>query len=117
MIGDTGAAPSHPFPGPKPAGWIDPFDKRNQIQRRGPLSAISTGTKPRPDPWPLDFCIWLGSEEFGNNRRYILKSVGSTWLGDDATINEGISEWLNSLQQRVTRSPKESSPGLTEATR
>ena len=82
-------APSYPFSGPKPVGWESPFDTPNRRLPRT-YASVDMGRKPRPDPWPLDFCIWLGSEEFGNNRRYILKSVDSTWLGEDATINEDL---------------------------
>jgi hypothetical protein len=112
----TSTAPSYPFSGPKPAGWENPFDTPNRRKPRM-YASVDMGVQPRPNPWPIEFCMWLMSDEFGNSRRYILKSVGSTWLGYDATINEGISEWLNSLQQRVTRSRKGSLPGQTEATR
>ena len=97
MIG-TGATPSYPFPGPKPSDWVDPFDQANRRKPRT-YASVDMGIQPRPDPWPLDFCIWLQSQEFGNNRRHVLRLAGATWLGDyiptTDTLIGGVAKWLN----------------------
>jgi hypothetical protein len=34
----------------------------------------------KPVLYPLDFCKWLQSEEFGVNRRALLEGCGACWL-------------------------------------
>ena len=117
----TSTAPSYPFPGPKPAEWEDPFSNANRRKPRT-YASVDMGVQPRPNPWPIEFCMWLQSQEFGNNRRHILQLTGARWIGDDpvptsATLVEGVVKWLNSLQQRVTRSRKGNLPDQIAAIR
>jgi hypothetical protein len=87
-----------PLTDPKPAGWIDPFEfVTNRKPRR--YATVNMG-EIRPDPWPLDFCMWLGSELFFSNRRHILQMTGATWIGEDpvptnGTLAQGLETWLS----------------------
>ena len=94
----TSTAPSYPFPGPKPAEWEDPFGNANRRKPRT-YASVDMGVQPRPNPWPIEFCMWLQSQEFGNNRRHILQLTGARWLSDDpvpttGTLVEGVVSWL-----------------------
>ena len=77
----TSTAPSYPFPGPKPAEWEDPFSNANRRKPRT-YASVDMGVQPRPNPWPLGFCIWLVSDSFGKDRIRIIESAGGTWLGE-----------------------------------
>ena len=91
-------APDYPFPGPKPAEWEDPFSNANRRKPRT-YASVDMGVQPRPNPWPIEFCMWLQSQEFGNNRRHILQLTGARWLSDDPvpttdTLVGGVVSWL-----------------------
>jgi len=87
------------YGGPKPKDWVSPTDD-DPVRRRKPrtFATVNLG-EIRPDPWPLDFCCWLQSEEFGNNRRHILQLTGARWIGEDevptdGTLSSGVTSWL-----------------------
>ena len=93
--------PIDPLPGPKPKDWEPPFLHN---QRKPRVYAAPQKPEIRPDPWPLDFCMWLQSNEFGNNRRHILQLTGARWIGEDevptnGTIPRGIFKWLTRLHR------------------
>jgi hypothetical protein len=49
--------------------------------RRKPRVFSSANPTESPEmPYPVDFCIWLQSEGFGNNRRALIEACGGTWL-------------------------------------
>jgi hypothetical protein len=61
------------------------------IERKASEDDIANKRKPRTfssanltvsnkTPYHLDFCQWLQSESFGNNRRLLLLTSGATWL-------------------------------------
>ena len=82
-----------PLTDPKPKDWEPP------ATRRKPRMSVTVQTgEIRPDPFPLDFCMWLQSTEFGNNRQHILLLTGSRWLGEhsvpNGTLIQGVMRWL-----------------------
>ena len=103
---DSGIAPAqigYPFFGAKPKDWVGPFDQANRRKPRT-FATVDMGAR-RPDPWPLNFCMWLQSNEFGNTRRHILQLTGARWIGDDPvqttdTLVGGVVKWLTGLRER-----------------
>ena len=55
-------------------------DIANRRKPRMYSSANLTGSP--STPYHLDFCQWLQSDSFGDNRRLLLTRTGATWLGD-----------------------------------
>jgi hypothetical protein len=102
-LDSTGVQRAGPFPGltaPKPKDWELPFLHN---QRKPRVYAAPQKPEIRPDPWPLDFCMWLQSNEFGNNRRHILQLTGARWIGEDevptnGTLVRGVVRWLTGLR-------------------
>ena len=90
---------------PKPTSWVGPFDEANRRKPRT-YTTLDLTKKTEPPPWPLDFCMWLQSEEFGNNRRHILQLTGATWIGVEEvpttdTIIRGVVKWLTGLRAQL----------------
>ena len=87
------------FLDPKPKSWEPPANRRKP-------RTYSTADAGQCDPseWPIEFCMWLQSNEFGNNRRHILQFCGAKWLGEEVpasdTIFGGVQKWLNSTLRR-----------------
>ena len=53
----------------------------NFVNRRKPRMFASENPVSSPEtPYHLDFCAWLQSEAFGNNRRALIEACGGTWL-------------------------------------
>ena len=82
-----------PLADPKPKDWEPPANRRKPRQ----FATVQMG-EVRPDPFPLDFCMWLQSTEFGNNRQHILLLTGARWLGEtqlpNGTLIQGVLQWL-----------------------
>ena len=83
----------------KPKDWEPPVNRRKPRQ----FATVQMG-EVRPDPFPLDFCMWLQSNEFGNNRQHILLLSGARWLGEhsvpNGTLLQGVTKWLTGLKAR-----------------
>jgi hypothetical protein len=91
-----------PLTDPKPWGWVGPMEEDLSTRRKPRRYATVDVGKCEPCPWPLDFCMWLGSELFFSNRRHILQMTGATWIGDDpvptnGTLAQGLETWLKSV--------------------
>src|SRR5271166_5508173 len=95
----------------KPKDWEPPVNRRKPRQ----FATVQMG-EVRAEPFPLDFCIWLESNEFGNNRQHILLLSGARWLGENTlpngTLGAGVRKWLNSMLLRGKQSPEENSECL-----
>lgn len=56
-------------------------EEDNIVNRRKPrVYSSANGTMSVETPYDLDFCEWLQSEVFGNNRKLLLTQCGATWL-------------------------------------
>ena len=83
---------------PKPTSWVSPFDEANRRKPRT-YTTLDPTKKTESSPWPLDFCMWLQSEEFGNNRQHLILVCGGKWLGENTlpngTLFQGVLKWLS----------------------
>ena len=98
-------------------GEVKPKDWEPPANRRKPRMSVAVQTgEIRPDPFPLDFCMWLQSNEFGNNRQHILLLCDAKWLGENTlpngTLGAGVRKWLNSMLLRGKQSPEANSECL-----
>lgn len=49
-------------------------------RRKPRMYSSANPTESVKTPYDLDFCQWLQSEGFGNNRRALIEACGGTWL-------------------------------------